>query len=181
MKNSDILLEVLTHMEWADYIVWQSVINYPAAGQDDKIKEIFFHYHTVQKIYLQIWKKQAFNIPDKAKFKSIHSLLQFAIQYYDELNEYFNEIDNYDADENIIVPWIKTVNQFLGRQAENINLAETMLHVSIHSSHHRGQINKRLRELGNKPETIDFIAWAWSGKPPANWKAIISDKSLSHL
>ena len=49
---------------------------------------------------------------------------------------------------------------------------QSILHVAMHSGHHRGQINKRLREIGGEPQTIDFVAWAWIGKPEANWEEI---------
>jgi uncharacterized damage-inducible protein DinB len=33
----------------------------------------------------------------------------------------------------------------------------------------RAQVNTRLRELGATPPLVDFIAWAWFGKPAAEW------------
>ena len=39
--------------------------------------------------------------------------------------------------------------------------AETAPHVAMHTTHHRGQVNARLRELGAEPPLVDYIAWLW--------------------
>jgi len=39
----------------------------------------------------------------------------------------------------------------------------------MHSTHHRGQVNARLRELGGEPPLADFIVWLWWGRPAASW------------
>jgi uncharacterized damage-inducible protein DinB len=69
------------------------------------------------------------------------------------------------------LPWMDMVSAQLGRTLVVPTLAETLLQVPMHSMHHRGQINARLRELGNEPPLVDFIAWIWLGKPAAEWPA----------
>jgi len=48
-----------------------------------------------------------------------------------------------------------------------------MYQVIIHSTHHRGQVNSRIRELKGEPPLVDFIVWIWLGKPAAAWPAAI--------
>lgn len=36
-------------------------------------------------------------------------------------------------------------------------LGEILTHVSLHGSHHRGQIARRVREIGGEPRDVDFI------------------------
>jgi len=52
-----------------------------------------------------------------------------------------------------------------------VTLVETMLQIPSHSTHHRGQIATRLREIGGEPPITDFIMWAFTGKPAASWPA----------
>ena len=44
-----------------------------------------------------------------------------------------------------------------------------MIQVTIHSTHHRGQFNARLRQVGGEPPLVDYIAWVCFGRPPAEW------------
>lgn len=37
---------------------------------------------------------------------------------------------------------------------------DILLHVALHSAHHRGQIARRLRELGHAPPHLDYIHWS---------------------
>jgi len=46
---------------------------------------------------------------------------------------------------------------------------ETLMPVASHSTHHRGQVCARIRELGSEPPLTDFIAWIWSSRPAASW------------
>jgi uncharacterized damage-inducible protein DinB len=43
------------------------------------------------------------------------------------------------------------------------------MQVVLHSTHHRGQIVARVRELGGNPPLVDYIGWIWLGKPAAAW------------
>ncbi|MBL8232675.1 MAG: hypothetical protein JNL98_29525 [Bryobacterales bacterium] len=44
-------------------------------------------------------------------------------------------------------------------QGLNPSLAEAWMQVVMHSQNHRGQCLTRLRELGAKPPTLDYILW----------------------
>jgi len=44
-----------------------------------------------------------------------------------------------------------------------------VLQVAMHSSHHRGQVARRLRELGVESPLTDYIAWIWMSRPVADW------------
>lgn len=56
-----------------------------------------------------------------------------------------------------------------GRQIEPTSMAETMVQVSMQSTHHRGQVASHLRGLGITPPLTDFIAWVWLGKAAPEW------------
>jgi len=70
------------------------------------------------------------------------------------------------------IPWAGQLAVRFGQQPAPVTLAQTMLQVTSHSSHHRGQINLRIRELGGEPPLIDFITWLWLGNPSAEWESL---------
>ncbi len=172
MKNTVMLSELLNHMEWADSSVWKALLDYPDAIKDGNLKEILIHHHTVQWAFLKTWKEQPADIPIESNSKSFDSILRLVKQYYFELNEYSVTLDLYDLNKVTVVPWIDLVTEKLGKEPGKVTLAETIMQVSIHSAHHRGQINKRFREIGGTPPDVDFIVWGWIGKPDAQWDEV---------
>lgn len=170
MKQIDILTELLNHMEWADSVTWKTVLNCSNSKDDKNIKDLLLHYHTAQRKYFSIWQEKPFDFNDQSDFKNLTSILPLFMKYYKELNEFFRNLNNNKLDENIIYPNIDRIKKILGKIPASVNFTETVLQVVVHTSYHRGQVNKRLREIGGEPETSDFIAWAWLGKPDAVWK-----------
>ena len=172
MNGKNILVELMRHMEWADSIVWKSIFKCAGSEEDKKLKDILTHYHTVQNLYIHVWEEKPYNREEQTGMTDLKSILQKVIEYYKTLNNFCGEIDKYDLDKVAAYPWIGRITKLLGRSPADVTLSEMVLHVAMHTSHHRGQVNKRLRELGGAPQTIDFIAWAWLGKPDADWEKI---------
>ena len=46
-----------------------------------------------------------------------------------------------------------------GQQSSN-STGDILLHLSLHSAYHRGQVNRYIREAGGEPAVIDFIVFA---------------------
>lgn len=152
-------------MEWADKKVWKSVLENQQLQNNLRIQKLFYHIHAVQYAFLRIWKNEKVKTENKEDFKDILALKKWGDEYYNELNSYFNEYREIDTDKIITVPWAILIQRQTGRKAESINLGESIIHVSIHSAYHRGQINTAIREAGGNPALVDFIAWGWYGKP----------------
>ena len=68
------------------------------------------------------------------------------------------------------MPWVKQYEARLGKTFAEPSIAETMFQVVNHTTHHRAQINARLRVLGAEPPIVDYIAWVWFGRPAAEWE-----------
>ncbi len=66
------------------------------------------------------------------------------------------------------MPWAERLSAQFGTVHDS-TVAETLMQVPLHSTNHRGQVLTKLREMGGKPPTLDFIAWVWVGKPAAKW------------
>ena len=157
-------------MEWADSVVWDTVVKFSKSGEDKKLKDILVHYNTVQRLYLHVWKGQPFDRNNQPELSSLNLILQEFKTFFKRLDEFCSDIHKYDLDKIIVFPWSGRIEKILGTKPADANLAEMILQVVVHSAHHRGQINMRLREIGGEPETIDFIAWVWKGKPKAEWE-----------
>ena len=67
--------------------------------------------------------------------------------------------------------WAARLTARLPQPTTEPSLAESLLQVALHSSHHRGQLCSRLRELDAAPPAIDYILWVYAGKPAAGSRA----------
>ena len=162
--------DLFEHMRWADSEVWCSVFATPKAESDPRISETLYHIHLTQHAFLSIWNKEKPDFPKPTDFENFVAISKWGQDYHQQVAAYLNEIREPDLEEPIDIPWAKRfIEEKFGKSPESTTLAETMLQVSLHSTHHRGQVTARLRELGGEPPLIDFIAWLWLGKPAADW------------
>ena len=162
------LNELYRHMEWADASVWRAALMSPEARADQKLRELFYHLHLVQWAFLRAWRGEPRDLPYPT-FDDAESLIAWAQFYYPEIFAHFHTLTDEVIQRPAQLPWTDIVERELGRAPEKISLAEMMLQVPLHSQYHRGQINARLRETGGEPPRVDYIVWAWIGKPKADW------------
>src|SRR4030095_11808470 len=166
MSKIAMLHELLRHMEWADARVWNAVLGSPAARGDSILRDRLFHIHVVQWGFLHLW----FNRP-LPEFPEPFTLLPRGAsggrQAHEEIAAFMGRVDQSGLEEVVTLPFSDYFVKQFGAGSP-ITLAQTMLQVTSHSSHHRGQVNIRLRELGVEPPFVDLIVWAWLGEPPAD-------------
>ena len=157
---------LLSHDEWADALIWKSVL---AFGQEDhELRAKLHHLHLVQWSYLSIWRGEQGAWRELSSFANLADMHVWARGYYSELALYLETLSEDQLSEQIRFPW---ADRLVGRfgKAQPASWVETVLQISLHSTHHRGQIAMRLRELGCESPLVDFIAWVWMGKPKAEW------------
>ncbi len=164
-------------MEWADALVWKSTASSESTNRDEKIILWLLHLHMTQQAFLAFWQRQFANASQQeimewsqrgSKLRGAE-LLAWAKSFHHNAMGYLSRISETALAEPAVLPWMDMVSAQLGKILVIPNLSETLLQVPMHSMHHRGQINARLRELGVDPPLTDFIAWVWLGKPPADW------------
>lgn len=132
--------QLLDHMEWADALAWSAVAGLDAAARDDDhVAHLLHHAHTVQWVYLNLWREEPLNMPELATFPDVSAVRAWAREYYGELAGFLDGLD------------------------------EEALEVPMHSHYHRAQLATRIRELGGEPPLTDFVAWTWAGRPAARW------------
>src|SRR5262245_40601033 len=182
MTAIDIIRQLFEHMEWADALVWHSVLSNPVAASDSTIRERLLHTHVVQHGFLHLWRQQALpELPTPSDFPDTRQMAWWGRAYHENVATYMAGVDESLLDRALNVPWADQLVVRLGHQPSGIPLAQTMLQVTSHSSHHRGQVNVRIRELGGEPPLIDFVTWIWLGQPSAVWDSLAKGASNLHL
>jgi uncharacterized damage-inducible protein DinB len=168
MNDLRMLKELFGHMEWADALVFKAVMSHAEAAGDAKMRELLFHLHMVQRLFLTVWQRESVTAPP-SEAPDLVSVGESARAYYADLGGFLSRLDGEALTGAVVVPWAGRLAQRLGREPDAPTLAETCLQVAMHSTYHRGQINARLRAIGGEPPLTDFIAWVWFGKPDAEW------------
>lgn len=166
--NVDVLRDLFRHMEWADEQVWETVAKLPAGPADERLRTLLLHIHIVQRAFLHIWTERPVVFPDEREFPSILDVRAWARPHYAELAAFVDTVPVERLAEPLEMPWVKLLEDRIGRSPEKPTIAETMFQVTSHSTYHRGQANVRLRELGLEPPLVDYIAWIWFGRPSHN-------------
>ena len=175
MSSLDLLHDTLSHMEWADARVWTSVLRVPAAITDSIIRNRLFHIHAVQWAFLYCWIERPLpEFPDQSKFPGLTSIATWGRHAHQDIAAYISRMESAALERPVNVPWVAEFEKYVGRAAREINLEQTILQVTSHSAHHRGQVNARLRELSGEPPYVDFIIWSWLGKPAADWTHVLA-------
>ena len=170
MSYRDTVVDLYRHQAWADATMWSAVMASTAATTDAAIQERLAHIHLVQRVYLQGWQGREFD-PTIPAFVDAASRMRWGHEYHQAATPFIEALDADRLDEVFPLPWAAIVEQSLGRPPCPVTLVETLLQIPSHSTHHRGQIATRLREIGGEPPITDFIMWAFTGKPAASWPA----------
>lgn len=167
----DVLRDLIQHMEWADAAVWRAVLTHEGARHDTRLHDLLRHLHSVQKMFLLVWRGESIIAEFKAfaEIPDASGLQQRAIAYYPELRRFLETLDSASMTRGIVMPFLDEFEKKLGETFAVPTLAETMFQVTSHSTYHRGQVNARLREVGGEPPLVDYIAWLWFGRPAPDW------------
>jgi uncharacterized damage-inducible protein DinB len=168
MNSFGLIRELFRHMDWADAIVWQAVLPSPSASADSVVKARLHHSHMVQRAFLNAWSELP-HTQNAGADLGLTELARWGREYHVLATDYLETLTEENLDKPLVVPWAKYLTRHLGRDPSVPSLGETMVQVASHSTYHRGQINTRLRELGDDPPLTDFIAWIWIGKPASEW------------
>jgi uncharacterized damage-inducible protein DinB len=169
VQTLDHLKEMFSHMRWADATVWNAVLSTRDAAKNEKLKIQLFQVHAAQYGFGQVWLKKPLEIPEIDKFKSLAELSIWASKSTELLESFLKGVAVEDLDEALELPWAEKLEDVFGQKPCSTTLADTMIQVASHSSHHRGQVCTSIRESGGEPPLIDYIAWALLGKPKAEW------------
>ena len=162
--------DLMKHMEWADGLIWGSLLSLSGAQQEPSLMERLYHLHSVQWAYLQIWRGEPVQVPEPSTFEDLPSLNVWACAYYRELPSFVDALHEPDLNRKIEFPWAEQVAKRFSSSGP-ATLGQSVLQVVLHTTHHRGQVATNIREFGGKPPLMDFIAWLWMERPPPQWES----------
>jgi uncharacterized damage-inducible protein DinB len=169
MNTNALLKELFQHMEWADALVWSTILRSPSLAHDKIIQDRLYHLHLVQWLFLRIWCNEVMEFNVSQGLSEV-KLAKWGREYHSEVSKFIDSIEESQLDVVVSLPWASRLANELGSVFTNPLLGETLLQVPSHSTHHRGQVCARIRELQIVPPLTDFIAWVWSSKPVAKWE-----------
>lgn len=153
-----LLRDLYTHQAWADGRVWVAVLDHPAARQDADLKARLAHLHGAQHLWLARWKGLDATLPTAADFPDLARLHAFAGEVHLRLRGWVEAASEPDLARPLVY------RDLQGRTWEQ-PLGGLMLHVPLHSQHHRGQVALRLKALGVPVPPTDFVVWLREGRP----------------
>jgi uncharacterized damage-inducible protein DinB len=163
------LTDLYRHMEWADALLWSAVLDGKAAATgDSKVRATLYHVHLVQHAFLRTWHGDTMETPFPT-FEELSGLMAWAHAFHERAATYIPSLGAEDLGRPMPLAWSAMVEQAIGRVPDSTTIGDTVLQVALHSIHHRGQLNVRLRELGATPPLLDYIGWVWYGRPAAEW------------
>jgi uncharacterized damage-inducible protein DinB len=157
---------LLGHAEWADALVWKATAQ--AAQDDAELRGKLHHLHMVQWAYLHVWRREHVRARDLDSFPTLGAIRAWAREYYRALPQYLATLEEDDVRALVRFPWAERLTERYG-VARPAAWGESVVQVAMHSSYHRGQVVRRLRELKIEAPLSDFIAWIWLDRPEAEW------------
>lgn len=154
---------LLHHAHWADALTWTSVLR--GDHDDAELRKTLFHLHTAQWVYLHVWRGEPFA---PRSFSDLVTLREWAREYHLAVSLHAGGTLDADTGRDISFPWRDELVRRFG-PAPTTSWSDSVVQVAMHSAHHRGQVARRVRELGGEPPVTDYIAWVWLGRPAAEW------------
>jgi uncharacterized damage-inducible protein DinB len=169
MITIEFLRDLYAHMEWADARVWAAAPS--ATPPDDVLRNTLLHIHIVQRAFLYVWTNRPFMdaVRKPEDFNSLAEIRAWGQPYYAEARAFLETLDNGRLKEPIAMPWAAQVAKVIGREPATTLLGDTCFQAANHTTHHRGQVNSRLRIVGAEPPPVDYIFWVWLGRPAPEW------------
>ena len=160
------LQPLVNHAQWADALTWTTVLR---GGYDDVgLRNTLYHLHAAQWVYLQVWRGEPIAPPAPGSFSGLAAVCAWARECHMAVAHYLAEARGSDIDRDIHFPWRDELVRRFG-PAHPTTWSDSVLQVVMHSAYHRGQVARRVRELGGEPPITDYIAWVWLGRPAAQW------------
>jgi len=158
----------MAHMEWADGAMWRALLAVPSLASDAQMIARVHHFHSTQTLYLQLFRGSPVEIPEAGSFAGLREVGRWARRFYLELPGYLQALTDVRLGEPVTFPWAAQIEERLG-SAGLTTVGDCLLQLALHSAHHRGQVLTRLRDAGAEPPLVDYIVWAWLGRPSPDW------------
>ena len=168
MYSVALFRDLYLHMEWADALVWSSILASDTARGNPAMLEKLGHIHRTQQYFLKFWRGEDLTYLEMKL--SLEEELALARSWHREARTWIETLDDDALTREISAPWADRFAQRAGvERAHPTRLGETMYQVVAHTTYHRGQASTLLRQDGVTPPNLDYIVWLWIGRPNPRW------------
>ncbi len=150
----DLIPSLAGHMVWADSALLQSVAEQEGAFDDADIRKWLHHTAAAQRLFLSLLRGQPFDAARERQPPATMAELEqrFAATHADSI-AYAESMDEAEMARTIDFPPLGPMKAF------QVSARDALTQLIMHSEHHRAQVAARLRALGGKPPTTDYILW----------------------
>ena len=172
MRDTDMLDQLTRHAEWADATMWQTALatlDDESKGLDSKVEYWLHHIHVVQHAFPYLWRGQPLEFPEIDDFADPQALAGWGREGHAMLQSFLKEASDAELGHELEIPWTEQLTERWQRPISPVTVGQSAVQVAFHSTHHRGQVASRLREISVEPPMVDYIAWVWFGQPEAEW------------
>ncbi|MBZ0112938.1 MAG: damage-inducible protein DinB [Thermoanaerobaculia bacterium] len=169
MRTRNDRTDLMHHGEWADASLWTAILSHPSAASDGQILEWMVHIHSVQQAFHTLWIGEELDIPTRESLGAASEIAAWAQQGHVGLQSFVATATEETLDRILPIPWATYFEKRFGRSMGPVTVGESMLQVALHSTHHRGQVTSKLRQLEGDPPNVDYIAWLWFERPAPLW------------
>jgi uncharacterized damage-inducible protein DinB len=166
--TTNIIADLISHMEWADAQIWKVALDIPTLQTDQWMRERLLHFHATQWVYGPIIKGLPYKMPEADEYPDLKSIGLWARRFYKEIAPDLAKLNDAELQRIVEFPWADRLRKHYANFGP-VSVEESILQLVLHTMHHRSQVAMRLREAGGKPPTIDYIAWIWLGRPAPDW------------
>ena len=157
----DHLQDMLRHMHWAD-AVWFSVWERSGLQDEPDLLQRMQHTADVQMAFLMVLRGEDVQFPGGRPAPGFADLRTLTRGNHAAFADFFRTLAPEALTRGVRVPWIT------GPPCQ-VTVTEALTQVAMHTQHHRGQLMTRLKDLGGKPQNVDYIIWAWKNRPEGRW------------
>ena len=152
MYTPELLRQLCAHMEWADAKLWSEVLKADEAHDDERLRDKLLHLHETQQAFLSLWTGQSPARPEQAG--SLVAVYEGARRFYAPARRFLEATDARALAEPVSDAFGDRMRQRFGPPSGAVTLGVTVYQVVAHTTHHRGQVMTRLRELGGTPPLV---------------------------
>ncbi len=158
----ELIRDLYAHPEWADAQHWRTILASPAALGNDGLRQVLFHIHGVQQVWLARWQGADLGFSKPEDYPLTLNLYPFAKACHSALRAYLSLRSEAD------LPAAVTYRNIAGETFSQ-PLRDLLLHLPYHSQYHRGQTARALVALGSHAPATDLVVWQRAGRAQAEW------------
>lgn len=154
------LNDLVQHKWYANARFLKAMRESEETASDKQLRELMHHVLVANRFWLRLSRGVPFDLERE----------RTVAESLDAMVAQFRETQTEEAD------WLaKTSESDLAKQLQTpympgrtFSVEQGILQICLHSHGHRAQAAMRLRQLGSKPPTLDFIKWL-KDRPPVEW------------